>query len=137
MTDPVQLLEWNAGVQIAFSSLFGWLLLVPRQPWGEGLKRLRAKAFTAAHLDWLLLAFMQFGASYTLARHTVPHAGWVAVALVIGGWLNPVPYVMRGLGVDAFAMAGGPVQRASAALSAASSLLITASWITIAIETLP
>lgn len=132
--DPVQLLAWNASAQIAFSSLLGWLMLVPRQPWGGRFRRLGARDFTAAHLDWLMLAFMQLGASYALARRAVPHAQWIGVALVIGGWINPVPYVLRGFGVDAFVFAGDWKQRASAGLSGLSSALIAAAWITIAVE---
>ena len=40
--DPVQLLAWNASVQIAFSSVLGWLMLFPRQPWGGWKQRASA-----------------------------------------------------------------------------------------------
>jgi hypothetical protein len=131
--EPAQLLAWNGGAQIAFASLLGWVMLAPRQPWGRRLKRLAARDFTAAHLDWLMLAFMQFGASYSLTRHAFAHAGWIAGALIAGGWLNPVPYVMRGFGINAFAFAGDWKQRVSAAISGVSSLLLTGAWITITV----
>jgi len=135
--DPEQLLVWNAGAQIAFASLLGWLMLIPRQPWGGAFKRLRSRDFTAAHLDWLMLAFMQFGASYSMTRHAFAHARWIALALVAGGWLNPVPYVMRSFGIDAFSLSGGWKQRLSAGLSGTSSLLITGAWLAIVIGSWP
>ena len=132
--DPGQLLAWNGAAQIAFSSLLGWAMLIPRQTWGRRLQRLQGRDFTAAHLDWLMLAFMQFGASYSFTRHAFPHATWIAVGLVAGGWLNPVPYVLRGLGINAFAFAGDWKQRLSAAISGASSLAIAGAWIAIVVE---
>jgi hypothetical protein len=135
--EPEQLLAWNGGAQIAFASLLGWAMLIPRQPWGQRWQRFKSRDFTAAHLDWLMLAFMQFAASYSLARHPLAHATWIALALVAGGWINPVPYVMRGFGINAFAFAGGWQQRTSSAISGVSSLLITGAWITIAVESWP
>lgn len=128
---PEHLLAWNAGAQITFACLLGWAMLIPRQPWARGLRRLRARDLTAAHLDWLMLAFMQFGASYMMTRQAMPHARVIAYLLIAGGWINPVPYVLRGLGIDAFALAGDWRQRTSAAISAVSSLAITGAWIAI------
>jgi hypothetical protein len=134
---PEQMLAWNAGAQLAFSSLLGWAMLFPRQPWGQRWKLLLHRGFTSAHLDWMMLAFMQFGASYALARHGVPHARTIALALVIGGWLNPIPYVLRAFGIDAFSLAGDWKQRVSAAISGGSALLITVAWIAITVESWP
>jgi hypothetical protein len=131
---PEQLLAGNGAAQIAFSSLMGWLMLVPRQPWGKRFTQLRSRDFTAAHLDWLMLAFMQLGASYLMTRHGFAHARWIAYALVFGGWVNPVPYVLRAFGINAFSLSGDAKQRASAALSGLSSLLITGAWIAIVID---
>jgi hypothetical protein len=105
---PEQLLAGNGAAQIAFSSLMGWLMLVPRQPWGKRFTQLRSRDFA--------------------------HARWIAYALVFGGWVNPVPYVLRAFGINAFSLSGDAKQRASAALSGLSSLLITGAWIAIVID---
>jgi hypothetical protein len=134
---PEQLLAWNGGAQLAFSSLLGWAMLIPRQPWGRRWQRLHSRDITAAHLDWMMLAFMQFGASYSMTRQPLAHVQWIAIALVIGGWLNPVPYALRAFGINAFAFSGDWKQRLSAAISGVSSLLITAGWVTIVVEAWP
>ncbi|MBK7859450.1 MAG: hypothetical protein IPJ65_12665 [Archangiaceae bacterium] len=135
---PPELLSFNAAAQIAFSSLLGWAMLVPMQPWGARFAPRAAlrPALRSAHLDWLMLAFMQFGAAYLLDRWPVTHAPAVAALLVFGGWLNPVPYVMRGFGVDAFSFSGGWKQKLSAGLSGISSLAITAAWLLVLAERL-
>jgi hypothetical protein len=135
--DPEQLLAWNAGAQIAFSSLLGWAMLIPRQPWGRRWQQLRSRDITAAHLDWMMLAFMQFGASYSLTRHAVAHDRWIAIALIAGGWLNPMPYALRAFGINAFSFSGDWKQRTSAAISGISSLLIAGAWITLVVEGWP
>ncbi|MDI1476087.1 hypothetical protein [Polyangium sp. y55x31] len=131
MFDPARLLALNAGAQIVFSSLLGWSMVVARQPWmHERARVLRHKAMTAAHLDWLMLAFMQAVAAFLLDRWPVSNGGTtVAVLLVYGGWVNPTAYVFRALGVDAFAFAGGLGQRAASAFAGTSSVAILAGWI--------
>jgi hypothetical protein len=116
--------------QIAFASLLGWATAA-RELCVRISAVLTSRDLTAAHLDWLMLAFMQFGAAYSFSRHRFAHETWIRAALIAGGWLNPVPYVMRGMGVDAFAFAGDWKQRSSAAISGASSLAITAAWIAV------
>jgi hypothetical protein len=137
MMSAAQLLSWNAGAQIAFASLLGWAMLVPRQPWGRRWKVLASRDVTEAHLDWMMLAFMQFGASYSMAGRSLAHGQWIAGALIAGGWLNPIPYGLRAFGINAFAFTGDWKQRTSAAISGISSLLITASWIAIVVESWP
>jgi hypothetical protein len=130
--DPATLLAFNASLQILVSCLLGWLMLVPMQPWGRALRpRTNAKALLAAHLDWLMLAFMQFGASFIFSRWPAAAGTTAAWMLVFGGWVNPVPYLLRGFGIDAFVFAGPPVQRASAFVSGVSAVSITAAWVMI------
>jgi hypothetical protein len=47
---------------------------------------------------------------------------------VIGGWLNPLTYVFRGYGVNAFVLAGAPGQRSASLLGLASSLALATGW---------
>jgi hypothetical protein len=123
------LLAYNAALQILVSSVFGVGMLVPMQPWGRALRaHLNAKALLAAHLDWLMLAFMQLGAAFVFTRWPVTARIEVAWMLVFGGWANPLPYLLRGFGIDAFAMAGPPVQRVAAGFAGISVLAIIAAW---------
>lgn len=128
--NPVDLLVWNAAAQIAFSCLLGWVMLVPLQPWGKALRRPAVgPALRAAHLDWLMLSFMQFGAAFLLSRNPLPAADWIAPLLMFGGWANPIPYLLRAFGINAFVFGGGPAQRISAAISGLSSVAITTCWV--------
>jgi hypothetical protein len=130
--DPSTLLAFNAGLQILVSSLLGVGMLVPMQPWGRALRaRVQAKALLAAHLDWLMLAFMQFGASFIFTRWPATASGEAAWMLVFGGWVNPLPYLLRGFGIDAFVLAGPPVQRTAAAVAGVSVAAIIAAWVLI------
>jgi len=134
--DPVHLLIRNAAAQITFTMLLGWLMLIPRQrrqPEGR-LHALLKRDFTAAHVDWLMLAFMQLGAAFLFSQHRVSHGRLIAVALVFGGWVNPVPYAMRAFGVNAFRLGGDWKQALSALLSATSSLALTVAWVAILVE---
>jgi len=93
-----------------------------------GGARVNAKALLATHLDWLMLAFMQLGAAFIFSRWPVTAGGSVAWMLVFGGWVNPLPYLVRGFGIDAFVFAGPPVQRLAAAVAGASVAAIVAAW---------
>ena len=126
--DPVAVLTLNAAAQVLVSSLLGWLMLLPMQPWGGALRKLDLKALRSTHLDWLMLAFMQWGAAFVMSRFphaATPLAAWL---LVFGGWTNALPYLLRGFNINAFVFAGPPKQILSATLSGLSSLAITAAW---------
>ncbi|UQA54915.1 hypothetical protein [Polyangium aurulentum] len=128
--DPSRLLALSAAAQLLFSSLLGVFMLVLMQPWGQAFARRapRLRDLGSAHLDWIVLALMQFGAAYALGCFPVPRAMLAAVLLVIGGWLNPLPYIARGLGINAFVLGGGRKQIAFALLGALSSAAIVAGW---------
>jgi hypothetical protein len=49
---------------------------------------------------------------------------WVLVLMVFGGWINPLAYVFRAFGVNAFQFSGGLLQRFAAALGGVSSAAI-------------
>jgi len=130
--DPTMLLAFNAALQILVSSVFGVLMLVPMQPWGKALRaRVNARALLATHLDWLMLAFMQFGASFIFSRWPATASPATAWMLVFGGWVNPLPYLIRGFGIDAFVFAGPPVQRIAASIAALSVAAIITAWVLI------
>jgi hypothetical protein len=127
--DPVALLAFNGGLQILFSSLFGVFMLVPMQPWGRRLvPKVNMKSLLAAHIDWIMLAFMQFAAAFIMRGWAATTSLTVACLLVAGGWVNPIPYLLRGWGIDAFVFGGPAKQRISAAISGASSAAIITAW---------
>lgn len=128
-TDAARLLIFSGSAAVFFSSLMGVAMLIPMQPWGRHLvKGLNFRQIGAAHLDWIMLGLMQAMAGGLIAAFALVPASWVVWAMIIGGWLNPLPYLFRAFGVDAFALAGGPLQRAAALLGGFSATLIVVSW---------
>ena len=139
--DPLAALRLNAGAQIAFSSLLGSLMLLPFQPWLPFYKRISGKAMkevTAVHLDYYLLAFMQFGAASLLQHHVdlemgsaKEDAGLIAKLLIFGGWINPTAYAFRAIGINAFALdPTAPLsQNAAALLGGVSATGILIAWL--------
>ncbi|APR77485.1 Hypothetical protein A7982_02832 [Minicystis rosea] len=120
------LLVTNAVAQVLFSCLFGWAMLVPMQPWGQRWRNiLPVKAALAAHLDWIMLGLAQGLVAYASGLVEPRHPTLVTALLVFGGWVNPVPYLLRAKGTDAFVLAGGLRQRAAALLAGTSSLALT------------
>ncbi len=107
------------------SSLLGGAMLVPMQRRGD--RSGGRSPLLSAHLDWLMLGLMEgLAAALCVLFALQPHP-WVIVAMVFGAWANPLPYVFRAFGVDAFRFAGGPLQRLGASLGALSSLAIISS----------
>ena len=132
MTDAAKLLLFSGAASMLFSTFLGFLMLVPMQPWGRQLlKGMNFKQFGAAHLDWLMLGLMQGlagGLVVVFAVDPAPSAVW---AMVLGGWLNPLAYVFRAFGVNAFAFDGSATQRLAAALGLGSSVAIAYAWVSI------
>lgn len=109
-----------------YSCLFGVGMLIPMQR-GAGHTRARA-ALRSAHLDWLMLGLMEGLAAALCMLFALRPPGWVIAGLIFGAWPNPVPYVFRAVGIDAFRFRGGFVQRLAAALGALSSGAILVGW---------
>ncbi len=127
--DPVYLLSCNAALQVLVSSLLGTLMLIPLQPWGKRLApRLNMKALLATHMDWYMLAFMQWGAAFLMWRWPSLSSLHLAALLVFGGWTNALPYLLRGFGIHAFVMGGNAIQRISAGIAGVSVLAIIVAW---------
>jgi len=120
----------NATLQLLISSLLGVLLLIPMQPWGkrflQNVKNL--PDLRSTHIDWLLLALMQFGVAFALAQKPIHSERLVAWLVIFGGWMNATPYLVRGLwGINAFSLSGSMKQKAFALLGFVSvTSLITA-----------
>ena len=133
--EAARLLVFSGSASLFFASLMGAAMLVPMQPWGRKYaKGLNFRQIGAAHLDWIMLGLMQALAAGLIVLFALAPASWVVWAVVVGGWLNPLPYVFRGFGIDAFALAGGPLQRFAASLGAFSSTLILVGWAVLLFE---
>lgn len=127
---PTQWLLVSAAIEIITSCLLGFVMLVPMQPWASGLRARwpPTRALMSVHLDLVMLALMQAAAG--LGMRAIPgHSDRLAaVLLIVSGWLNVTPYAWRIAGVNAFALAGGPLQLFAALLSFAGTLALTSGW---------
>lgn len=132
MIVATQLLVFSGALAILVSSLLGFAMLIPMQPWGrKWVKGLNFRQIGAAHLDWIMLGLMQGLAGGVILLFGLNPSSWSVWAMVVGAWLNPLAYVFRAFGVDAFSFAGAPQQRAAAALGGASSTAIAFAWFAI------
>lgn len=110
---PTDLLLSSFLLQILFTTLLGWLMLVPHQPWAKDnalAKKLRSTHVTSAHVDWVILALMQAGAAVVLERVRMPlaDARLVARCLVYSGWAAPTTYFFKAFGINGFRFDGRP-----------------------------
>lgn len=123
-------LSANASAQIFVACLLGWVMLLPMQPWGKRLKATlpSTRAMLSAHLDFILLALAQGLVAFVSTRVELAYPRTLVALLVFGGWVNPLPYLFRAKGVDAFVMAGDARQRLASALSGVSSAALTIAW---------
>lgn len=128
--EAARLLLFSGGLSILFASLLGFAMLIPLQPWGRKVfQGINFKQAGAAHLDWIMLGLMQALAAGLIVVFDLSPSSFAVWAMVFGGWLNPLPYVFRAFGINAFALAGPPLQRFAAALGAFSSTLIVVAWV--------
>jgi hypothetical protein len=128
----IKVLLMSAACAMVFSSLIGvGMLFIIKGISEQGAPpKINLRQIGAAHLDWIMLALMlglaaAFIHFFELA--TVPL--FAIAALVFGAWVNPLSYVFRAFGVNAFVFAGGPMQRISAALGGLSSTGIIIAWV--------
>lgn len=82
-----------------------------------------------------MLALVEVAVAGGIVLFEVRGALAPAGLIIIGGWLNPVPYFARGFGINAFIVAGGRLQRGLAVTGAASVISLTSGlvWITVAV----
>ena len=127
--DAARALVLCGAVAMTWSAVLGFVMLVPMQPWGKGLfPAFNAKQVGAAHLDWIVLALMLGLAAGVIVACGLSPSTTVVVALAAGAWLNPLPYVFRAFGINAFVLSGPLHQRLAAGLGLLSSLLILYGW---------
>ena len=100
------------------------------QPWGAALARRGPKLrdLGSMHLDLLMLAFVQIAAALLVRSFELSLSRPVAVLLMAGAWFNPVPYLVRGFGLNAFVLGGSWAQRFWALLGLASVVALLVGW---------
>jgi hypothetical protein len=127
---PIHWLLVSAAAELIAACLLGFVMLLPMQPWGAALRQRLppTRGLLSVHLDLIMLALMQLAAAAAMRAVPATHDRPVALLLVVGGWMNVTPYVWRLAGVNAFALAGGPLQRLAALFALASTLALTAAW---------
>jgi hypothetical protein len=106
---PTDFLMLSAVMQVLFTTLLGWLMLIPHQVWGNGSAfavRLRSRDVTMAHVDWVMLALLQFAASYAMSLKSPQQAFIVSRCLVFNGWVAPAVYLAKAWGINGFRLDG-------------------------------
>lgn len=109
---PADLLLSSFLLQILFTTLLGWVMLLPRQPWAKDhalATKLRSRDVTSAHVDWVMLALVQLGAAVVLPRCQArlaasPHT--IAWCLIYNGWAAPFVYFLKAFGINGFRATG-------------------------------
>ena len=128
---PAKWLLVSAALEILASSLLGYVMLVPMQPWAKGLREKwpSARVLMSVHLDMIMLALMQVAAAFGMKAIPGSHDRLIAMLLVSSGWLNVTPYAWRLVGVNAFALAGRALQQFAALTSFVGTVALTSGWI--------
>lgn len=124
-----QILIFSGGCAILLSSSIGFMMLIPMQPWGrKWVKGINFRQIGAAHLDWIMLGLMQGLAGGLVLLFQLSPPCWSVTAMIAGAWINPLSYVFRAFGVDAFSFAGDRLQRIAAVVGGVSATAIAVSW---------
>lgn len=133
INQSASILMLNASVQILVSTVLGFVMLLPMQPWGGAIGAYLPSmhAMLAVHLDWYMLAFMEFACAVLFIFHPSVTSVNISRALIFGGWVNPIAYFLRDIGIDAFVIGGNLKQITSALIAGFSASCILVSWIII------
>ncbi|KQZ73801.1 hypothetical protein ASE06_15805 [Sphingopyxis sp. Root214] len=128
--ESAKFLALSGSISIFFSAWIGVIMLFPRRPNRDAGEAggVNFKQIGAAHIDWIMLGLMQGLAGLLILLFAITPAPYVLWLMAFGAWLNPLPYVFRAFGINAFVFAGGPVQRSAATLGGLSSTAILVSW---------
>lgn len=125
----LRLLTFSGSFAILVSCLLGFAMLIPLQPWGRKVvQSVNFRQVRAAHLDWIMLGLMQGLAGALIWTFSLQPSPFIVWALIFGSWVNPLSYLFRAFGINAFAFDGGAIQRFSAALGGVSSAALFLAW---------
>jgi hypothetical protein len=119
-------LLFNALLQTFISTILGFIMLVPLQPWGKFFTPYlpSTHAMLAVHLDWYMLAFMESLIASIFYIYPKLSSQTISNLLIFGGWVNPLAYLLRDLGINAFVFGGDVRQLIAATISGISALSI-------------
>ena len=119
-------------LQILWTSILGWGMILAHQPWGGSLVRLRSRHVTIAHVDWIMLALLQIAAAYILSLRQVPDAYLMAQLISFSGWVAPLTYIAQAWGINGFRLDGRRlVDTVVGLLGFASTSSFTYAWVKI------
>lgn len=124
-----KLLVISGCLAIFFSSIMGALMAIPMQnPKLIASKTINFKQIGAAHIDWIMLGLMSAATGVLVSLFELTLWEPVVWAMVFGAWANPLPYLWRGFGVNAFVFEGGIVQRTATSFGIISATAILFAW---------
>lgn len=128
--EGAKFLALSGSLSIFFSAWIGVLMLFPRPPKSESdtPPKVNFKQIGAAHIDWILLGLMQGLAGVLIYLFGVTPTNAMVWIIAFGAWFNPLPYVFRAFGINAFVFAGGPIQRIASGMGGLSSTAILLGW---------
>lgn len=134
----IQLLFFSGALAILWSCFLGLFMMIPHLRNDMLTKATRGVNFRqllAAHLDWLMLAFMQGIAAGLILAFDLSVPLWVIIALIFSGWMNAVPYFLRAFGINAFVYGGNAIQKIANILGGVSVFVMIAAWIALIFPT--
>lgn len=127
-----KLLFLSAASAILWSSILGLFMMIPHlriSSLSKLTRKVNFRQLLSAHLDWIMLAFMQGLAAGLLVALELSVELWVVIALIFSGWMNAVPYFLRAFGINAFVYGGGVIQKTANVLGAISVFAMIAAWL--------
>ncbi|MDE1466172.1 hypothetical protein [Aurantiacibacter sp. D1-12] len=130
-TTAAQWLLFSGALAIFWSSLLGMFMMIPHlriKPLTKATRGINFRQLLSAHLDWIMLAFMQGLAAALLVLFDLAIPLWLLVALIYGGWMNAVPYFLRAFGINAFVYGGEIIQKTAYVLGGISVFVLTIAW---------
>lgn len=130
-TRAAQWLVFSGALAILWSSLLGLFMMIPHlrsNTLTQATRGLDFRQLLAAHLDWIMLAFMQGLAAGLLVLFDLTIPFWIVGMLIFGGWMNAVPYLLRAIGINAFVYGGGIIQRVASVLGGVSVAFVIVAW---------
>lgn len=130
-TRAAQWLVFSGALAIFWASLLGLFMMIPHLQMSTLSKATRSINFRlllSAHLDWIMLAFMQGLAAGLLVLFDLSAPVWLVAGIIFGGWMNAVPYFLRAFGINAFVYGGETIQKTAFILGGISVFILTIAW---------
>ncbi|GJL96106.1 MAG: hypothetical protein DHS20C05_25110 [Hyphococcus sp.] len=127
----VQLLLFSGAAAVLWSSILGVFMMIPHlniSAVTNATKWINFRQLLSAHLDWIMLAFMQGLAALMILAFDLSAPLWVVVGMIYGGWMNAFPYFLRAFGINAFVYGGGAIQKIANVLGSISVLVLICCW---------